>query len=113
MSAPSPFNVLVVGQGSLASDLRALLIEQGATVHVVSVRAAHIMARRKRIDAAFVTFTMDEQTADLCAFFVKFGISFVFFGPDGVGLPPSKQRLRAMETEIEVPSPERTWSLAR
>ena len=102
MTCPSPFNVLVVGQGSLASELRALLIEQGATVHVVSVRAAHILARRKRIDAAFVTFSIDAQTADLCAFFVQFGISFVFFGPEGDGLAP-KPPLRATESEIEIP----------
>ena len=102
MSSPSPFNVLVVGQGSLASDLRALLIEHGATVHVVSVRAAHIMARRKRIDAAFVTFSIDAQTADLCAFFVQLGISFVFFGPEGDG-PAPQPRLRAIESEIELP----------
>jgi hypothetical protein len=103
MTTPSPFNVLVVGQGALASALRALLIEHGATVHVVSLPAAHILARRKRIDAAFVTFTMDAPTADLCAVFVKFGISFVFFGPEA-DAPTSRPRLRAMESAIELSS---------
>lgn len=55
--------------------LRAALLREGATVHVVSTPAAALMlARRKRIHTAFVVFSQDETVAELCTELTNMGI---------------------------------------
>ena len=99
----TPRNILIVGNCPEALELRAAMLAQGATVHVVTIPAARILARRKHVDTAFVMFSMDKDTSALCATFVQLGIKFVYFSAGSSG-GNAKLRLRATKSEIVVPS---------
>ena len=59
--------ILIVGDTPDVSDLRARLIESGATVHVVSVAGASLLVHQKEIDSAFIAANLDKNTQRLCA----------------------------------------------
>jgi hypothetical protein len=88
MPNPSGFTILIVGETPDVSDLRARLVEAGATVHVVSVAGACIMVRQKQVDSAFVAASLDESTQHLCAELDSLGIARVFLTPERTALQP-------------------------
>ena len=59
--------ILIVGDTPDVADLRARLVESGATVHVVSVAGASLLVHQKQIDSAFIAANLDESTQRLCA----------------------------------------------
>lgn len=64
MACLSGFTIIIVDFPE-AFQLRASLMSAGATVHVVSPRGALILARHKRIDAAFIGFDLAARTHPL------------------------------------------------
>jgi hypothetical protein len=80
MTQLSSFNILIVDYPG-ACDLRARLIRSGATVHVVSAAASIVLARQKRIDAAFVGFGIDASTVRLCEHQKDLGVSQIVGAP--------------------------------
>jgi hypothetical protein len=74
--------ILIVGETPDVSDLRARLVESGATVHVVSVAGASLLVRQKQIDSAFIAANLDESTEQLCAELDSLGIARVFLTPE-------------------------------
>lgn len=74
--------ILIVGETPDVSDLRARLVESGATVHVVSVAGAFLLVRQKQIDSAFIAANLDESTEQLCAELDSLGIARVFLTPE-------------------------------
>ena len=85
----SGFTVLIVGETPDVSDLRARLVEGGATVHVVSVAGACLMLRQKQVDSAFVAASLDESTQQLCAELDALGIARVFLTPEQAAPEPT------------------------
>jgi hypothetical protein len=65
MTLLSGFNIVIIDFPE-ACELRASLMRAGATVHVVSRGGALILARNRRIDAAFVGFGVDAVSRRLC-----------------------------------------------
>ena len=61
----------------------AKLICSGATVHVVSAQASIVLARQKRIDAAFVGFGAEAETVRLCEHLKGLGVSQIVVAPSG------------------------------
>jgi hypothetical protein len=57
----------------------------GATVHVVSAPASIVLARQKRIDAAFVGFGADAETVRLCEHLKGLGVSQIVVAPSDAG----------------------------
>jgi hypothetical protein len=80
MTQLSSFNILIVDFPG-ACDLRARLIRSGATVHVLSAAASIVLARQKRIDAAFVGFGTDADTFRLCEHLKNLGVSQIVVAP--------------------------------
>lgn len=80
MTQLSSFNILIIDYPG-ACDLRARLIRSGATVHVVSAAASIVLARQKRIDAAFVGFGLDADTVQLCEHLRDLGVSQIVVAP--------------------------------
>jgi hypothetical protein len=74
--------ILIVGETPDVSQLRACLIESGATVHVVSVAGASLLVDQKQIDSAFIAANLDESTQRLCAELDSLGIARVFLTPE-------------------------------
>ena len=80
MTELSNFNILIVDYPG-ACDLRARLIRSGATVHVLSAAASIVLARQKRIDAAFVGFSLVADTVQLCEHLRDLGVSQIVVAP--------------------------------
>lgn len=80
--------ILIVGETPDVSDLRARLVESGATVHVVSVAGASLLVHQKQIDSAFIAANFDDSTLKLCAEMDSLGIARVFLPPQREALPP-------------------------
>ena len=80
--------ILIVGDTPDVSDLRARLIESGATVHVVSVAGASLLVHQKQIDSAFIAANLDASTRRLCAELDSLGIAQVFLTPERAALQP-------------------------
>lgn len=80
--------ILIVGETPDVSDLRARLVESGATVHVVSVAGASLLVRQKQIDSAFIAANLDESTQQLCAELDSLGIARVFLTPERAARQP-------------------------
>jgi hypothetical protein len=80
MTQLSSFNILIIDYLG-ACDLRARLIRSGATVHVVSAAASIVLARQKRIDAAFIGFSLDADTVQLCEQLRDLGVSQIVVAP--------------------------------
>ena len=57
------------------------LTRSGATVHVVSAAASFVLARQKRIDAAFIGFSLDADTVELCEHLRDLGVSQIVVAP--------------------------------
>ena len=87
----SSFNILIVDYPG-ACDLRARLIRSGATVHVVSAAASIVLARQKRIDAAFVGFSLDADTVQLCEHLRDLGVSQIVVAPADVAVDHTAHR---------------------
>jgi len=81
--------ILIVGDTPDVSDLRARLIESGATVHVVSVAGASLLVHQKQIDSAFIAANLDENTQQLCAELDSLGIARVFLTPERAAPEPT------------------------
>ena len=81
--------ILIVGDTPDVSDLRARLIESGATVHVVSVAGASLLVHQKQIDSAFIAASLDEDTQQLCAELDSLGIARVFLTPERTAPEPT------------------------
>ena len=81
--------ILIVGDTPDVSDLRARLIESGATVHVVSVAGASLLVHQKQIDSAFIAANLDENTQQLCAELDSLGIARVFLTPECAAPEPT------------------------
>ncbi len=79
--------ILIVGETPDVSQLRACLIESGATVHVVSVAGASLLVDQKQIDGAFVAAGLDEGTQQLCAELDSLGIARIFLTPERAAAP--------------------------
>jgi hypothetical protein len=73
--------ILIVGETPDVSDLRARLVESGATVHVVSVAGASLLVHQKQIDSAFIAANLDDSTQELCTEMDSLGIARVFLTP--------------------------------
>jgi hypothetical protein len=84
MTQHSSFNILIIDYPG-ACDLRARLIRSGAMVHVVSAPASIVLARQKRIDAAFVGFGADAKTVRLCEHLKGLGVSQIVVAPSDAG----------------------------
>lgn len=80
--------ILIVGETPDVTDLRARLVESGATVHVVSVAGASLLVHQKQIDSAFIAANLDDSTQKLCAEMDALGIARVFLPPKRETLPP-------------------------
>jgi len=91
MTQLSSFNILIVDYPG-ASDLRARLIRSGATVHVVSAAASIVLARQKRIDAAFIGFSVDADTVRLCQRLEDLGVSHIVVAPVDAGVDHAAHR---------------------
>ena len=91
MSQLSSFNILIVDYPG-ACDLRARLIRSGATVHVVSAPASIVLARQKRIDAAFVGFSLDADTVQLCEHLRDLGVSQIVVAPGDASVDHTAHR---------------------
>ena len=87
MPNPSGFTILIVGETPDVADLRARLIEAGATVHVVSVAGASLLLRQKQVNGVFVAANLDESTEHLCAELDALGIARVFLTPENAATP--------------------------
>ena len=85
MTQLSSFNILIIDYPG-ACDLRAKLVRSGATVHVVSAAASIVLARQKRIDAAFVGFSVDADTVRLCEHLKDLGVSHIVVAPADASL---------------------------
>ena len=81
--------ILIVGETPDVSDLRARLIESGATVHVVSVAGASLLVHQKEVDSAFIAASLDKNTQRLCAELDSLGIARVFLAPERGALHPT------------------------
>ena len=82
MTDLSGFNVLIVDAAySEACDLRTTLLLAGANVHVVGKTAALILARQKRIDAAFIPFSLDEEKCRLREQLTELGVGRIIMQP--------------------------------
>jgi hypothetical protein len=82
MTNLSGFNVLIVDAAySEACDLRTTLLLAGAEVHVVGKTAALILARQKRIDAAFIPFSLDEEKCRLRQQLTELGVGRIIMQP--------------------------------
>jgi hypothetical protein len=81
--------ILIVGETPDVSDLRARLVEAGATVHVVSVAGASLLVHQKQIDSAFIAANLDDSTQQLCAEMDSLGIARVFLTPERVAREPT------------------------
>jgi hypothetical protein len=81
--------VLIVGETPDVSDLRARLVEAGATVHVVSVAGASLLVHQKQIDSAFIAANLDDSTQQLCAEMDSLGIARVFLTPERAACEPT------------------------
>ena len=81
MTQLSNFNILIIDYPG-ACDLRARLVRSGATVHVLSAAASIVLARQKRIDAAFVGFGLDSDTVQLCEHLRDLGVSQIVVAGD-------------------------------
>jgi hypothetical protein len=64
MANLSGFKIIIVDFAD-AYQLRASLMSAGATVHVLSPAGALVLARHKRIDAAFIGFDLAARTHPL------------------------------------------------
>ena len=104
MQNPSVFTVLIVGETPDVSDLRAHLVEAGATVHVVSVAGAAIMVRQKQVDSAFIAANLDYNTQHLCAELDALGIARVFLTPECAALKPTfaSRELKNLRRRLQV-----------
>jgi len=89
MPNPSGFTILIVGETPDVADLRARLIEAGATVHVVSVAGASLLLRQKQVNSVFVAANLDESTQQLCAELDSLGIARVFLTPECAAPEPT------------------------
>jgi hypothetical protein len=81
--------ILIVGDAPDVADLRARLVESGATVHVVSVAGASLLVHQKQIDSALIAANLDESTQRLCAELDSLGIARVFLTPERAALQPT------------------------
>lgn len=80
----SGFSVLIVDFID-AYELGKSLTRAGATIHIVSRGGALVLARNKRIDAAFVNFGVDEDTRRLCEELTGLGVKQIVITPGNVG----------------------------
>jgi hypothetical protein len=103
MRCLSDFNIIIVDFAD-AYQLRASLMSAGATVHVVSPGGALVLARHKRIEAAFVGIA-EWRARRLCEQLSALGVRQIIVTADEVG----SERLRV---ERELPS-EPVLSVAR
>ena len=83
MTNLSGINIIIVDFGD-AYQLRASLMSAGATVHVVSRGGALVLARHKRIDAAFVDFDA-WRDPHLCEQLSALGVRQIIVTADEVG----------------------------
>ncbi len=83
MACLSGFNILIIDYPE-AYQLRTSLILSGAVVHVVSPRGALMLARQRRIDAAFVGFGVDAETRALCEQLTELGVGQIIVTPGNV-----------------------------
>lgn len=100
MTQLSGLTVLIVDSpaSSQACDLRTTLAGQGATVHVVSsTTAALMLAHRKRIDTAFVAYSQQESTQQLCEQLTALGIRQIFTGGCPISEPVIRPKRQARE----------------
>jgi hypothetical protein len=81
--------ILIVGETPDVSDLRARLVESGATVHVVSVAGASLLVHQKQIDSAFIAANLDDSTQQLCEEMDSLGIARVFLTHERAAREPS------------------------
>ena len=82
MAKLSGLNLLIVDTPSFAAwNLRACLTSEGAHVHVVcSPGAALKVVDRERIHTAFVAYSPEEPTLDLCEKLSALKIPHIFVG---------------------------------
>ncbi len=76
MPSLSGFTIIIIDFPE-AFQLRASLMRAGATVHVVGPGGALILARHKRIDAAFIGFDLASATHPLREALRKLGVGQV------------------------------------
>jgi hypothetical protein len=88
-----------------AYELGKSLTRAGATVHIVSRGGALMLARNKRIDAAFVNFGVGEDTRLLCEQLTALGVRQIITTPGNVG--------SAQQTANREVLPKLAFSLAR
>ena len=82
--ALSGFNIVIIDFAD-AYELGKRLSRAGATVHIVGRGGALVLARNKRIDAAFITFGVDADTRRFCERLIEFGIGKIIFTAGDAG----------------------------
>jgi len=78
----SGFSVLIID--FVDAYERKALTRAGATVHIVSRGGALVLARNKRINAAFVNFGVDEDTRRLCEELTALSVGQIVITPGNV-----------------------------
>jgi PleD family two-component response regulator len=93
MNLSSEYHLLIVDAPSeRACSLRNALVTTGATVHVVSSPAVALMvAKRRKIHAAFVACDTDMDMAELCDALQVLNVSLVFTGAIRLVRPKPQQ----------------------
>jgi hypothetical protein len=84
MATLSGFKILIIDFPE-ACLLRTRLVEAGAAVHVVNPQGALILAQHRRIDAAFVGFSMAAETRRLCEQLSHLGVGQIIVTPGDTG----------------------------
>ena len=84
MATLSGFKILIIDFPE-ACLLRTKLMDAGAAVHVVNPQGALILAQHRRIDAAFVGFSMAAESRRLCEQLSHLGVGQIIVTPGDIG----------------------------
>jgi hypothetical protein len=98
MATLSGFKILIIDFPE-ACLLRTKLMEAGAAVYVVNPQGALILAQHRRIDAAFVGFSLAAEARHLCEQLTHLGVGQIIVTPGDAGAEQLEKE-RAMVPEL-------------